>query len=80
MTVWEILLIIAIVGFLAWIIGRHFYRKAKHLPTGDCSYCSSGKKGNKLLKAYHKKYGEAEEHCCCNHDSSCCCHGKEEDK
>ena len=69
----EIVVIIAIVLFFGYMIGNHIYRKKKNLPTGECQFCGSTKKGNKLVKGYHKKYGK-EEHCC----SSCCCHKDEE--
>lgn len=55
----EIIVIIASVLIVGGVIGNYFYKKHKHLPTGECSYCySKGKhKKNRLLDDYHKKYG-----------------------
>lgn len=54
-TLWiEILVVIFIVAFLSFLIGRHFYRKKKGLPTGECACCASKK--NSLVKKYNKKY------------------------
>ena len=54
-TIWiEVLVIVAVVLFLGFILGRHIYRKVKHLPTCECE-CHKSKK--QLLKEYHK--------CCC---------------
>ena len=50
----EVLVLVAIIVFLAALIGVYAYKKAHHLPTGDCACCHKGKK--KLLKEYHKMY------------------------
>ena len=52
----EIIVIIACTLIVGGVIGNYIYRKIKKLPTGECSYCSKAKKGNKLIKAYRKKY------------------------
>lgn len=55
-TIWiEVLVIVAVVLFLGFILGRYIYRKVKHLPTGECEMCHKSKE--QLLKEYHK--------CCC---------------
>ena len=55
-TIWiEILVLITVALFLAWILGSYIYKKLHHIPTGECACCAQGKK-NKLLKQYHKKY------------------------
>ena len=51
----EILVIIAIVSFFVVLIGVYIYKKAHHLPTGECACCHKGTK--KLLKEYRKTYG-----------------------
>ncbi len=52
-TLWiEILVVIHIVGFLGFLIGRYIYKKKHHLPTGDCACCHKSKE--QLLKEYHK--------------------------
>ena len=56
MEFYEVLFIIAIVGFVLFIFGREIYRKKKSLPTGECSYCHSNSK--RLLKDYRKKYNK----------------------
>ena len=56
MEFYEVLFIIAIIGFVLFIFGRELYRKVKKIPTGECSYCHSRSKN--LLKDYHKKYGK----------------------
>ena len=60
-TIWlEILIITVVIAFLGLIIGRHIYKRIKHIPTAcDCG-CHKNKK--QLLKEYHA--------CCCNKDHS----------
>ena len=54
-TLWiEILVIVLVVAFLAFIIGRYIYKKVHHLPTGECECCHKGTK--QLVKEYNKKY------------------------
>ncbi len=60
-----IVTIICIVIFLCSMLGVYIYKKFKHLPTGDCAYCSFNNK-NKLLKEYHKKYGKNNSYKCKN--------------
>ena len=56
-TIWiEILAIVAIIAFLGTMIAIYAYKKAHHLPTGECACCHKGTK--KMLKEYHK-------HCSC---------------
>ena len=56
-TIWlEIIAILAIVAFLATIIGIYVYKKTHHLPTGECAYCHKGT--SRLLKEYHKMYSK----------------------
>ena len=53
-TLWiEILVIAIIVLFLGFVIGRYIYKKAHHLPTGECECCHKGTK--QMLKEYHKE-------------------------
>ena len=55
-TLWLEILVLFLVGlFLVGMLCIHVYKKAKHIPTGDCCYCY--KKKQKLLKDYHKVYG-----------------------
>ena len=56
-TIWiEILVLAAVVIFIAAMIGIYAYTKAHHLPLGECACCHKSTK--KMLKEYHK--------CCCN--------------
>ena len=56
-TIWiEILVLIAIIAFIGTLIGIYAYKKANHLPTGECACCHKSTK--KMLKEYHK--------CCCD--------------
>ena len=56
-TIWiEILVLAAVVIFIAAMIGIYAYKKAHHLPVGECACCHKSTK--KMLKEYHK--------CCCN--------------
>ncbi len=50
----EIITIVSVSLILISFIGVYIYKKIKKIPTGECACCS--KKGNKLLKDYHKKY------------------------
>ncbi len=52
----EILVIVAVIVFFGALIGVYAYKKAHHIPTGDCAYCHA--KSQKLLKEYRKKYGQ----------------------
>lgn len=52
----EIVTIVIASLFVLLLLGRYIYKKAKHLPTGECSSCGHTK--NKLLKDYHKTYKE----------------------
>ena len=54
-TLWiEILTIVLTFAFLAMVIGVYIYKRAHHLPTGDCACCHKSKK--QLLKDYYKQY------------------------
>ncbi len=52
----EIIVIITCVLIVGGVFGTYLYKKSTHQPTGECSYCSHSKKGNQLVKDYHKKY------------------------
>jgi len=54
MSIIEILVVIFCVLVVVSNIGVFVYRKYKHLPTGECKYCSSSVE--KMLKEYHKIY------------------------
>ena len=43
------------IGFIAFLLGRYFYRLKHGLPVGECAYCHTNK--DKILKQYHKKFG-----------------------
>ena len=51
----EIIVILLVVSFFLFLIGRYIYKKVKGLPTGECACCHKSTK--QLLKEYHK--------CCC---------------
>ena len=54
-TIWiEVLVLVAIIGFIATIVGIYIYKKVHHLPTGECACCHKSTK--KMLKQYHKAY------------------------
>ncbi len=54
-TLWlEILVIALVIIFFASLIGVHAYKKAHHIPTGDCANCAG--KARAMYKAYQKKY------------------------
>ena len=50
----QIFVISIVILFFSYLIGKHIYRKAKGLPTGDCAYCHKGTK--RMLKEYRKLY------------------------
>lgn len=56
----EVLVLSAVVIFLAAMIGTYAYKRAHHIPTGDCAECRKGSK--KLLKEYHKMYSNNKNH------------------
>ena len=52
-TIWiEILVLVAVVGFVATMIGIYVYKKVHHLPVGECACCHKSTK--KMLKKYYK--------------------------
>ena len=52
-TLWiEILVVVLVLSFLLFLLGRHLFRKSKGLPTGECACCAN--KGKNLVKMYHK--------------------------
>ena len=52
----EIIVIIFCVLVVGGVIANYIYKKAKKIPTGDCSCCKTVSSGSQLVKAYHKKY------------------------
>lgn len=54
-TLLAIIVITLSVLFIGFLLGRYIYKRAHHLPTGDCAYCHKSTK--KLIKEYRK---------CCN--------------
>lgn len=50
----EIIVIAVTIVVVGGVIGSYIYKKVKKLPTGECAYCH--KKGDDLVRAYHKKY------------------------
>ena len=56
-TIWiEVIVILAVVAFFGSLIGVYVYKKAHHIPTGDCACCHKSTK--KMIKEYHKCYCE----------------------
>lgn len=54
-TLWiEIIVVVLVLAFFGFLLGRYIYKKRHGMPTGECSCCASKK--NKLIKDYHKKY------------------------
>ena len=54
-TIWIEIIVLSLVAlFISTIIGIYIYKKAHHLPTGECECCHKSKK--QLLKEYHKLY------------------------
>ncbi len=49
-----VICISASIALISILLFRYIYRRAHHLPVGDCACCHTSKK--KILKAYHKKY------------------------
>ena len=49
-TLLAIIVITLSVLFIGFLLGRYIYKKAHHLPTGDCACCHKSTK--KLLKEY----------------------------
>lgn len=56
MEIWEILIIIAIVAFVAIVFGLRIYKIATGKAVDECASCHTNSK--KMLKAYRKKYGK----------------------
>lgn len=54
MSALEIIIIVASVIFVLAVFLNAIYRKIKHKPSGEC--CSCAKKGERLIKDYHRKY------------------------
>lgn len=52
-----ILTVLFCLSLFGYLIGSYLYKKAHHLPNGDCAYCAKTK--NRLLKDYRKRYGQS---------------------
>ena len=61
----EIIVIILATSYVLLIIGRYIYKRAKHLPTGDCANCNF-KKGAEGLKEYYYAHKCDGENCNCD--------------
>ena len=46
--------IVLLISFFGFLIGRYVYKKAHHLPTGECACCQN--RASSFVKQYHKKY------------------------
>lgn len=67
MQFWEIIIVIAIVAFVATVFGIRIYKIASGKAVDECASC--GPNAKKMLKAYRKKYGKKkvlEENACCS--------------
>jgi len=53
MTFIEILVIILASSYVFLILGRYIYKRAKHLPTGECSSCKLANLGQGLKEYYN---------------------------
>lgn len=54
MSALEIVIIVVSVVFVMAVFANSVYRKIKHKPSGEC--CSCAKRGERLVKEYHRKY------------------------
>ena len=54
MKVIEIVTIVVSTLIVIGVLASYFYKRIKHIPTGDCSCCHN--KGKQLVKMYKKKY------------------------
>ncbi len=52
----EIIVILFCILIVGGVLGNYIYRKIKHKPTGECSYCKTSSAGSRLVRDYHKKY------------------------
>lgn len=59
MEFWEILIIIAIVGFVAIVFGLRIYKLVTGKAVDECASCHNSSK--KILKEYRKKYRKKKE-------------------
>lgn len=67
MELWEIIIVIAIVAFVATVFGLRIYKITAGKAVDECASCGPNTK--KMLKAYRKKYGKKkgkEETSCCS--------------
>ena len=63
MKFYEILIIIAAISIVLGNIAVYIYKRSKHLPTGECSCCSNGKRMNKILSNVRNEL-DKENNCC----------------
>ncbi len=49
------LVLIAVILVISLIIARYIYKRKKHMPTGECSCCSSKRNVNNMLKKINKE-------------------------
>ena len=57
MSVSDIIILLCVILFVLIFVSYLLVNKIKGAPVNTCSYCASNK-GNKLLKAYRKKYNK----------------------
>ena len=65
MTIIDIIILVSVIAIIAIITGIYIYKKVHHMPTGECSCCST-KNGMKRMIKKAKKELAKEEKCCCN--------------
>jgi hypothetical protein len=58
----DIIIIVGVIVIVALIVGRYIYKRIKHLPTGECSCCSTKKSVGRMVKNVQK---EIDNECCC---------------
>ncbi len=59
----EIIVMVGAILVVLLVIGTYIYKRYKGLPTGECAYCHSKKKVNKMVNSVRKELDEEKCHC-----------------
>ena len=65
----DIIVLVVVIIVIGLIIGRYIYKRIKHMPTGECSCCSTKRGVSRMVKNVKKEIDSEKECCCCKKSS-----------
>ena len=66
----DIIVLVVVISVIALIIGVYIYKRVKHIPTGECSSCSTKRGVNRMVKNIRKELCDEEKSCCCKNEKA----------